>query len=76
MLRASQPELQRIRAAAAATGIGLCDFPKVGQTTTDYAEFGRRLGELATEDVEYAGLVLYGAKKPVNRLTGSLPLLR
>ena len=51
-------------------------FPRFGQETTDYEAFRERIAQTATADLDYLGLLLSGPKRAVNKLTGSLPLLR
>lgn len=52
------------------------DFSNAAQTTTDYESYTRKIASITSNDLEYLGIALFGDKKKVNRLTGSLPLLR
>lgn len=52
------------------------DFSDVAQSCKTYGEFMERMGEVPEGDLRYLGLALCGARKQVDRLTGSLPLLR
>ena len=50
------------------------DFTDIAQSCKTYDEFIDKIG--AAEELRYFGIALCGEKKKVNRLTGSLPLLR
>lgn len=50
------------------------DFTDIAQSCKTYDEFIDKIG--AAEELRYFGIAVCGAKKKVNRLTGSLPLLR
>jgi hypothetical protein len=76
VLRAPQTDLADLRLRAQAAGIGVIDFPTAGQETTDYEDLRRRVAELATAEVAYLGLALHGPRRRVNKLTGSLALLK
>lgn len=52
------------------------DFSDVAQSCKTYGEFMERMGEVPEGDLRYLGLAVCGARKQVDRLTGSLPLLR
>ena len=54
----------------------MVDLPAFGQQTNDYDEFRSAVARTAAADLEYLGLVVYGARRPVGRLTGNLSLLR
>ena len=76
VLAASAAELCALRAKALSGGIDVVDFPSEGQTTTDYAAFGARVRGIATEDLSYAGVGLYGRRKAVGRVVGRFSLLK
>lgn len=76
VLAAGTDELCGVRAKALKSGIDVVDFPCQGQETTDYAAFRARVREVATEDLSYAGVGLYGSRKAVGRIVGRFPLLR
>lgn len=65
--RLYEPEFQDLTAV---------DFSDVAQGCKTYAEFAGRMKEVPEEELRYLGLALCGARKKVDRLTGSLPLLR
>lgn len=50
------------------------DFTDIAQSCKTYDEFIDKIG--AAEDLRYFGIAICGAKKKVNSLTGSLPLLK
>lgn len=52
------------------------DFSDVAQSCKTYEEFMERMGEVPEGNLRYFGLAVCGARKQVDRLTGSLPLLR
>ncbi|MEM7738803.1 MAG: DUF2000 domain-containing protein [Deinococcota bacterium] len=52
------------------------DFSNAAQSSLTYAEYQRKLTTMPLEDVSYLGLACYGPKKLINKLTGSLALLR
>lgn len=76
VLRADRAELSRICDLAGERGVVLCEFPAVAQTTNSYAELTELVASTPTEKLERAAIALYGTRKAVDRLTGSLPLLR
>lgn len=65
--RLRQPEFQDLTAV---------DFSDLAQSCRTYGEFCLRMAETPEEHLRYLGLGLWGEKKQVSRLTGSLPLLR
>lgn len=52
------------------------DFSDLAQGCKTYEEFTNKMESAQTSDLRYLGLAICGTKKQVNRLTGSLPLLR
>lgn len=52
------------------------DFTSVAQSCNSYPEFVVRMRATLEEDVQYLGIAICGDKKKVNKLTGSMPLLR
>lgn len=55
----------------------LCiDFSDVAQSCKTYEEFIGKMKDVDTVDLNYLGVCICGPKKKVNKLTGSLPLLR
>ncbi len=52
------------------------DFSDLAQSCKTYAEFTEKMTAIPEADLQYLGFALCGPKKLINRLTGSLPLLR
>ena len=52
------------------------DFTELAQGCRTYDEFTGKMGEVSSEELNYFGIALCGAKKKVNKLTGSMALLR
>ena len=75
VLCASADMLTQLRERALTTDVEVIDFPIEGQQTTDYEAFRRAVSRVPRTELRLVGLCLYGAKKPVTRLVGSLPLL-
>jgi hypothetical protein len=76
ILKAPAAGLAALRARAVDAGLEVIGFPRFGQATTDYEAFRERVAHTATADLDYLGLLLSGPKRTVDKLTGSLPLLR
>lgn len=52
------------------------DFSDLAQGCKTYDEFIEKMGHVPESRFQYFGLAICGAKKKVNKLTGSMPLLR
>ncbi len=52
------------------------DFSDLAQTCKTYDEFIQKMKDIPQTELNYFGVAICGAKKKVNKLTGSLPLLR
>lgn len=52
------------------------DFSSLGQGCKDYEEYTAKMALVNEGDLDYIGIALCGPKKKVNKLTGSMPLLR
>ena len=52
------------------------DFSDVAQRCKTYEEFIEKMGKASGTELNYLGIAICGAKKKVNKLTGSMPLLR
>lgn len=44
--------------------------------TKNYDDYRDKIVSFTKDDFQYLGIAVYGNKKHVNKLTGSLPLLR
>ncbi|MDE7199053.1 MAG: DUF2000 domain-containing protein, partial [Lachnospiraceae bacterium] len=52
------------------------DFSDLAQGCKTYEEFTQKMGDISEEELKYFGVAICGAKKKVNKLTGSMALLR
>ena len=52
------------------------DFCDVAQRSKHYDHYKEQLGQTAESELNYLGLAIYGPKKQINSLTGSIGLLR
>ena len=52
------------------------DFSDLAPSCKTYAEFIGKMQDVSEADLTYFGIAICGAKKKVNKLTGSMPLLR
>ena len=57
-------------------GVTVVDFSDVAQSCNVYGDFIAKAARTAEADYTYYGVGLCGPKKLVNKLTGSMPLLR
>lgn len=62
-----QPEFQ---------DLSVVDFSDLAQGCKTYEEFIEKMKSVPESSLQYFGLAICGAKKKVNKLTGSMPLLR
>jgi len=76
VLGAPGDDLSTVRGKAIAAGLEVVDFPVQGQQTNDYAEFRRLVSERDPTELQYLGVMIYGAKKKVSRIVGRYSLLR
>ena len=54
----------------------IIDLIDATSTTVSYAEYAQKMQETPIQNLVYYGIALYGKKKIINKLTGSLGLLR
>jgi len=52
------------------------DFSDLAQSCKVYDEFIEKIAGVSETELNYYGIAMYGNKKLVNKLTGSIPLLR
>lgn len=52
------------------------DFSDLAQGCKTYGEFMEKMADVPEGALRYFGIAICGAKKKVNKLTGSMPLLR
>lgn len=56
--------------------VTVVDFSDVAQGCKVYGEYIEKMAAAPEDGLQYLGLALCGPKKKVNKLTGSMPLLR
>lgn len=57
-------------------GLTAADFSELAQGCRTYQEFTGKMAAVPEADLTYLGVALCGPRKLVDRLTGSMPLLR
>lgn len=62
-----QPEFQ---------DLSVVDFSDLAQGCKTYEEFIKKMAAVPESSLQYFGVAICGPKKKVNKLTGSMPLLR
>lgn len=77
ILKADEETVRDIRLRAEETkDLLVVDFTDVAQAAKTYDEYTDNISTVPSERLGYLGVALYGDKKAINKLTGSLPLLR
>ncbi len=77
VLKASMAEIGRIVEVASGDEDLFCAaFSSLAQSCKTYDEYIRRMSETPTNGLEAVAVAVVGLKKKVNKLVGSLPLLR
>ena len=56
--------------------LSVVDFSDLAQGCKTYCEFVEKMSQAPESSLQYLGLAICGSKKKVNKLTGSMPLLR
>lgn len=54
----------------------VADFSDVAQSCKTYDEYIEKISKVDSNNINYFGIAIYGTKKQVNKLTGSIGLLR
>lgn len=54
----------------------VADFSDVAQSCKTYDEYIGKISEVEPKEITYFGIAIYGDKKKINKLTGSIGLLR
>ncbi len=65
-----------VQAAAEDDELFFVSFSALAQSCKTYDEYIDKMAATATADLDSVGIALHGPQKRVNRLVGSLPLLR
>jgi hypothetical protein len=79
VLVADAHTVRQIRNRAAAqvdAGLLVVDFTDCAQRTRTYEAYAQLLEAATEDDITYLGVAMHGPRKLVQRLTGSLPLMR
>lgn len=79
VLRGSAQSIRQLRERLSEpefSGLTAVDFSDLAQGCGTYEEFIEKMRMAPEDKLNYLGIALCGDKKKVNRLTGSLPLLR
>jgi len=79
VLKASKEKIAEIRNTLFGEGfedVSCVDFTNVAQTCMTYEDYTNTMLESDKDSIEYLGIAVVGDKKKVNKLTGSLGLLR
>lgn len=77
VLKADSEALADIRSRAVTMeGLLVVGFTDVARTSRTYEEYTEKMATSTPEELEYLGVALHGDKKLVNKLTGSLSLLK
>ncbi len=77
ILKTNREEIRKMRQKGIEDNTLNCiDFTDVAQRSTKYEEYSEALGNTNESDLRYLGLCIFGAAGSVNRVTGSIPLLR
>lgn len=79
ILKTSKEYLHELREQSLSdfySDVTVVGFSNTAQRCKTYQEYLEKLKQVSFSDYHFLGLGFYGVKKKVNRLTGSLPLLR
>ena len=79
ILQGSPEDIRAIREALYQPGfedLTAVDFSDLAQQCRTYDEFQRKMAQSSESQLQYLGLAICGPKKKINKLTGSIPLLR
>ncbi len=52
------------------------DFSDIAQSCKTYDEYITKMSKINSKDINYFGIAIYGNKKQINKLTGSIGLLK
>jgi len=76
ILKGTAEKIKPLRESAINEGLFVVDFSDAAQTTTTYDDYTQKIATATACDLQYLGIAMYGNAKPINKLTGSMPLLR
>lgn len=78
ILRGDRESIKGLRTRLYAPEFGdlvVADFSDVAQSCHVYSEYAKAAA-VSGEDYNYLGVAIHGSRKKINKLTGSMPLLR
>ncbi len=79
ILRGDRESIKGLRTCLYAPEFGdlvVADFSDVAQSCHVYSEYADKAAAVSGEDYNYLGVAIHGSRKKINKLTGSMPLLR
>lgn len=79
ILRGTPETIRQLRETLCSPGLQdltVVDFSDLAQGCRTYDEFVEKMGHIPESSLQYFGVAVCGPKKKVNKLTGSMPLLR
>jgi hypothetical protein len=79
ILKGDADGIRALRAKAEARAdseLFIVDVTDAAQTTKSYSDYEAKLAGMATDELRYLGICLYGPAAVIKSLTGNLPLLR
>ena len=79
ILKSNKTQLKELREKLFDDKFNECivvDFTNVAQRAKTYDEYAKLLSRTSQDELEYLGVAIYGSKKLVNKLVGSIGLLR
>ncbi len=79
ILKSNKTQLKELREKLFDDKFNECivvDFTNVAQKTKTYNDYAKLLSKTSQDELEYLGVAIYGSKKLVNKLVGSIGLLR
>lgn len=79
ILRGNRDKIKEIRGKLYEpefSDLTVVDFSDLAQSCKTYEEFQEKMAGTSEEELNYFGVAICGAKKKVNKLTGSMALLR
>lgn len=76
ILTATANEVKSLRNRAVGEQLLVVGFTDCAQRTRTYDDYAQLLEKATEDDLSYIGIAVHGPRKAVQKLTGSLPLLR
>lgn len=79
ILKSNKTQLKELREKLFDDKFNECivvDFTNVAQKTKTYDDYSELLSTTSQDELEYLGVAIYGSKKLVNKLVGSIGLLK